>query len=173
MSCCLGTGRRQTPQHDAMCQEWTVTLHLVEFLNKLGRGRVVAKSALPPISGVVEIVRAQSCSLDQSETSNSNCSGFNTFAKAASHRLRFALPYLIPFTAQPASAFDLGMIRSTITPTKTLHSGSLALTALVIATSSTARVKARRFVFKYLSESFAMTKGNLCHPPGRMELWQI
>jgi hypothetical protein len=25
MTCCLGTGRRQTPQHDAMCQEWTVT----------------------------------------------------------------------------------------------------------------------------------------------------
>ena len=66
-------------------------------------------------------------------------------------------------------ALDLGMIRSTITPTKILHSGSLALTALVIATSSSARVKARRFVFKYLSESFAMTNGNLCHPPSFTE----
>jgi hypothetical protein len=28
------------------------------------------------------VIHAQ---LDQSETSNSNCSGFNTFAKAASH----------------------------------------------------------------------------------------
>src|SRR5450759_4918866 len=25
MTCSPGTGRRQTPQHDAMCQEWTVT----------------------------------------------------------------------------------------------------------------------------------------------------
>jgi hypothetical protein len=103
--------------------------------------------------------------LDQSETSNSNCSGFNTFAKAASHWLRSALPYLIPFTVQLASALDLGMIRSTITPMKPLHSGSLALTALVIANSSSARVKVRRFVFKNLSESLAMTNGNLIHPP--------
>jgi hypothetical protein len=35
-------------------RDFRLYLHLVEFLSKLGRGRVVAKSALPPISGVVE-----------------------------------------------------------------------------------------------------------------------
>jgi hypothetical protein len=58
---------------------------------------------------------------------------------------RFAFPYLIPLTSQFAPMRDAGAKRSTMIPTKPLHSGSLLLTAFVIAISRAAREIRVRF----------------------------
>ncbi len=88
--------------------------------------------------------------------SNSSCKGFSMAARAESHRLRCALPYLSPFTVQVASEPAVGTLRSTIIPAKPSHSGSLPRTALVIAISRATREMVTLFAFKILFETWIL-----------------
>lgn len=92
---------------------------------------------------ISEIQPGQSHS--QSEISNSSCIGSMIIDIISSHRSRFALPYLMPFTFQFALMSDAGTTRSTMMPTNPVHCGSLAMTAFVMATSRAPRDICERF----------------------------
>jgi hypothetical protein len=77
---------------------------------------------------------------DQSETSKSRWLSSTQLEIEALQRSRSAFPYLIPLTVQFTPPGDTGTTRSTITPTKALHSGLLFLTASAIANSRAACV---------------------------------
>jgi hypothetical protein len=77
---------------------------------------------------------------DQSETSKPRWLSSTQLDTQTLQRSRSAFPNLIPLTVQFAPPGDVGTTRSTITPTKALHSGLLFLTASAIADSRAARV---------------------------------
>src|SRR6202043_1773248 len=81
----------------------------------------------------------------QSEISKSRCPSSTHLNREALHRSRSAFPYLTPLTAQLTPPGDPGATRSTMMPTRAVHSGLLLLTASAIFNSKAARVIDFRF----------------------------